>query len=273
MKEYFILSDIHSFYDEMIAALNRENFDINNPEHIIIVCGDLLDRGPKSKDVVSFFYDLYNKDRAILIRGNHEDLFDEIIKYGEYHSYDFSNGTMKTLGQLNTPEMSSSRVALLFEDAIYGYDRRWDFLRKNMINYKEIGNYIFVHGWIPVKDDNDIDSKNFMGVLYDPEWRNANREDWDNARWLNGMKYASEGILEPGKTIVCGHWHTSYGHTKRKIRETKNYSLSDFDEDADFSIFYDNGIIAIDACTAHSGFCNCLHLTEEQMYETKNNNS
>ena len=112
-----------------------------------------------------------------------------------------------------------------------------------------------------------------MGILYDPEWRSADKEDWHEARWLNGMRYAFDGIIEPGKTIVCGHWHTSYGHTIRKIRETKNYSLSEFDEDADFSIFYDNGIIAIDACTAYSGFCNCLHLTEEQMYETKNNNS
>lgn len=138
MKEYFILSDIHSFYDEMIVALNKENFDINNPDHIIIVCGDLLDRGPKSKEVVSFFYDLYNKERVILIRGNHEDLFDEIVEYRRYHSYDLSNGTIKTLGQLNTPEMSESRVVLLFDDAIAGYDRRWDFLRKNMIDYKEI---------------------------------------------------------------------------------------------------------------------------------------
>ena len=273
MKEYFILSDIHSFYDEMMEALQKEKFDIENDNHIIIVCGDLLDRGPKSKEVVDFFYNLVEKKRAILVRGNHEDLFDEIVRSGMYHSYDFSNGTMKTLGQLNTPEMSPSKTALLFEDALYGYDRRWDYLRKNMVNYYEIGNYIFVHGWIPTKDDEDLISNNGIGVLYDPDWRNASNENWENARWINGMKFAAAGIIEQGKNIVCGHWHTSYGHTKRKIKETKNFKFGEFDDDACFDIFYDDGIIAIDACTAHTLFCNCLHLTEEEIYGSKNSNS
>lgn len=273
MKEYFILSDIHSFYDEMMEALNEKKFDIDNPEHIVIVCGDLLDRGPKSKEVVDFFYNLYKKERAILVRGNHEDLFDEIVKTRTYHSYDFSNGTMKTLGQLNEPELSPTKAALLFDEVLNTYDKRWDYLKNKMVNYYELGNYIFVHGWIPVKQDEELKVSNYLGVLYDPEWRNADKKDWENARWFNGMKYAECGILEPGKTIVCGHWHTSYGHTKRKIKETKNYKLNEFDDDSDFTIFYDNGIIAIDACTAHTGFCNCLHLKESDIYESKDSNS
>lgn len=52
--------------------------------------------------------------------------------------------------------------------------------------------------------------------------------------------------------IVCGHWHTSYGHSKYERKGTE------FGEDADFSPYYGPGIIAIDACTAFSGKVNCL---------------
>ena len=47
--KYFVSSDIHGFFDEWMFALKRENFDISNPEHKIIVCGDLFDRGRQPK--------------------------------------------------------------------------------------------------------------------------------------------------------------------------------------------------------------------------------
>ena len=58
MKEYFVVADVHSFYDEMMAALTNEGFDVNNPDHIVINCGDMMDRGPKSREMLDFFYNL-----------------------------------------------------------------------------------------------------------------------------------------------------------------------------------------------------------------------
>lgn len=58
-KKYFVVTDVHGFYDEMTSALNEKGFDINNPEHIIISCGDLLDRGPKPKECIDFMMNLY----------------------------------------------------------------------------------------------------------------------------------------------------------------------------------------------------------------------
>lgn len=48
MRKYFISSDIHSFYDEWINSLNDSGFDINNPSHIVIIVGDLFDRGQQA---------------------------------------------------------------------------------------------------------------------------------------------------------------------------------------------------------------------------------
>lgn len=272
MKEYFVLSDIHSFYNEMMEALKNAGFKRFDNNHIIIVCGDLIDRGDQTLEVVSFLHDLLIEDRCILIRGNHEDLFDDMVSSRQYHMHDIHNGTLKSLGALNTPSMSSSRAALLFDEALNGYNKKWDYLKNNMVDYYELGKYIFVHGWIPCKKDyTGKITKSLIGYLYDPEWRDASKEEWANARWYNGMEMSFENIIEPGKIIVCGHWHTSYGHV-RKV-EGKPNRVKEFEDDADFSIYYGEGIIALDACTAHTGFCNCLHLRESDIYETENSNS
>ena len=47
VKTCFVVADVHSFYDEMIAALDGAGFDPANPDHIFVCLGDLLDRGDK----------------------------------------------------------------------------------------------------------------------------------------------------------------------------------------------------------------------------------
>lgn len=52
--------------------------------------------------------------------------------------------------------------------------------------------------------------------------------------------------------IVCGHWHCSFGHA--------NYENDggEFDNNPNFSPYYGNGIIALDACTPISHKVNCI---------------
>jgi serine/threonine protein phosphatase 1 len=123
MKKYFVVADVHSFYDEMIDALMHAGFEVNNPEHIVICCGDMMDRGNKSREMLDFFYDLHKSDRAILIRGNHEDLFEEMIERGIPLRHDESNGTVKTLANLQDVKLDPWDI----EDwtyAFHNYDKR-----------------------------------------------------------------------------------------------------------------------------------------------------
>ena len=76
------------------------------------------------------------------------------------------------------------------------------------------------------------------------------------ARWVNGMDAAKAGIIEEGKTIVCGHWHCSYGHS-----EYEGIG-SEFGPDADFDPYYGQGIIALDACTGYSKRVNVVVLED-----------
>ena len=68
------------------------------------------------------------------------------------------------------------------------------------VDYFEIENYIFVHGWIPIVEN---------CYLYNSDWRNARKERWEKARWQNPVEMYRYKIYEPNKTIVCGHWHCS----------------------------------------------------------------
>ena len=78
-------------------------------------------------------------------------------------------------------------------------------------------------------------------------------EEWEMARWLNGINAAvCDNIIDPNKTIVCGHWHSSWGH------KYINANSTEFELDSNYTPFYAPGIIAIDACTAMSKKVNCL---------------
>lgn len=247
MKTLFCITDVHSFYIEMIEALNKAGFDINNNDHILVHCGDLLDRGPQALDCLKFINSI-PEDRKILIRGNHEDLLEDIYYRGYFCYHDLSNKTTDTVQQLSEIPLSDmlSHELTLFAalDKVRNHPE-WVKYQSALRDYFEVGSYIFVHGWIPLEED----------------WRNG---DWKSARWLNGMYQWSENVRVPNKIIVCGHWHTSWGHSR-----LHNHGIEwddEYYEDgyrAYFEPFVDDGIIALDGCTAYSGIINCYKIEIE----------
>lgn len=261
--KYYVVADIHGFYTPLKEVLTKEGFFEDREAHKLIVCGDLFDRGAESCKVQSFICDLMQKDEVILIRGNHEDLVLEFIEHitrwmgpnviGTHH---WSNGTIDSLLQLADISLISA----------YDYPKEFakkvmdtPFIREiipAMKNYYETRNYIFVHGWIPCRVIGKGTQQTDV-FMYEDDWRTQDETQWARARWMNGMLAASQSVIEPKKTIVCGHWHCSYGHA---VLEGK---CSEFDDDADFSPYYGKGIIALDACTAYSGQINCLVIEDE----------
>jgi len=61
-------------------------------------------------------------------------------------------------------------------------------------------------------------------------------------------------VKEEGKIIVVGHFNTSWGH------HNISHKCQEWGRGAIFSPFYseDDGIWAIDGCTAYSGRINCI---------------
>ena len=230
MPKLFVVSDIHSFYDKLIETLKNAEFDENNKDHWLVCCGDYFDRGDKPLEVLNYLTGL---KRKILIRGNHEDLLMDCLKRKRGLEHDFHNGTIKTINDF-APNATS------FEDACEITEKLVQDFINSTVNYFETENYVYVHGWIPNRED----------------WREASNADWDEACWSNGIKEAIEGnTIE--KNIICGHYHTSWGHA------LKNKNNDEWGKNADFSPYYSEGIIAIDACTVVSNTMNMLVLEDE----------
>lgn len=242
--KYFVVSDIHSFFDEFKKAIDEAGFDPRNENHTLVICGDLFDRGRQPIELIRYLN--HEVPRKILIRGNHEDLFEDMCRRGEPWAHDYSNGTCQTVFDLtgaNEPISFERRANIALAKIMP--------LLNQMVDYYETEHYIFVHGWIPdVEDYKDV---------YGTDWREypANERAWKEARWRNGMLAAATGDIVKDKTIVSGHWHCSWGHAT-----FDEDSPPEWGSDAVFTPYYSKGIIAIDACTVYSGFVNCLVLED-----------
>lgn len=239
--KYFVSGDIHGFYDEWQSALKEKGFDINNSNHKIILCGDLFDRGHQPKGIIDFV--LKHKDKIILIRGNHEDLMQQMIdrNYNDYG--DIQNGTTETIIDLY-PEWQVSEFDLKKIAKVTRLQEVLDMC----VDYYETKHYIFVHGWIPIIEN---------CYLYDSEWRTARKERWEKARWSNPVEKFRYEIYEPNKTIVCGHWHCS-----ALWHEQNPDEYEEFGEKSNFEPFITDKMIALDACTAYSHKVNVVVLDD-----------
>ena len=228
--KYFVSGDIHGFYDEWQSELKEKGFDISNPEHKIILCGDLFDRGSQPKEIIEFV--LKHKDKVIFIRGNHEDLMEQMIERNSSDYGDLCNGTAQTIVDLY-PEWQISE----FDLKKIAKETRLQEVLDMCIDYYETKHYIFVHGWIPIIEN---------CYLYDSNWRTARKERWEKARWTNPVEMFRYEIYEPNKTIVCGHWHCS-----ALWHEQNPDEYEEFGDKANFEPFITKNMIAIDACTAY----------------------
>lgn len=251
MPKFFIISDVHGFYNEMLEALDKAGFDPNNEGHWLVSCGDNFDRGPQPVEVMRY---LMRLPRKVLVRGNHEDLLVECCERGEAWSHDISNGTFGTIN-----EFGGASEGCAFDECCIKTLARTNMFLDSMVNYFETKNYIFVHAFVPLHSDGYLPPYYIRNRKYSKieNWRDANKAQWQDARWGNPFDLAERGLL-PDKTLVFGHWHCSEGWA---IAENRSI----FGDDARFDPFYGDGFIALDACCAHSGKINCVVLEDEFM--------
>lgn len=268
MKTYFAISDIHSFYKEMHLALFKAGFRKTNPDHILIVVGDIFDRGSEPEKVYKFLRSLPKK-RRILIRGNHEYLLRDAINRGVFYTYDYSNGTLGTIMKFTNKSYIDcvEQPQMVCDEFKKNKILDWIF-SNDWVYYAEIGKYIFTHCWVPmnVLDGTDPYSISLTtDVAFRDDWRNATSKEWEDASWGCPWVMAKKGLVPEGYTVVCGHWH-SYDFPPHL---DENYDYNDY---PNYNIYRGHGCIALDACTVRSGQCNVLVLTEEEIKNSKGNN-
>lgn len=234
-KTYFIISDIHGHYNEMIDSLKLNNYDKNNNTHHLLVLGDMFDRGNQSKEVLEYMYKLKLENKVSIVLGNHETFLIEFLD-GNYSRALFNmkfNGFAKTLESL-------SGEKLILEEDLYEvnfkikekYIYLYNFL-KSMPVFIEIKDYIFVHGGVKHGTNN---------------WKENSQRDFIWGR-------ESQFKIVPGKIVVCGHERVSTIRYPKK--DQKKLFISNPEA---FDILESNGKIHIDAYVEISKKINVLKL-------------
>jgi serine/threonine protein phosphatase 1 len=264
---YYVISDAHAFLTVVKNELESHGFFSDPEPHKLIICGDLLDRGAETVAMQDFAMELMEKDQLIFIRGNHEDLMVRLLD-------DMATGNTWLLEQgesvhnHNGTWDSALRLADMVNWHALSYPREFvakvenspfcKFLLPAALDYFETEHYVFTHGWIPcAASAGSTKYAPYKSFYFNNDWRNADYMDWYNARWYNGMEFACRKALTlRDKTVVCGHFRTSYGHA---VIDGKGCELG---PDADYSTFYAPGIIALDGCIVRSGRVNCIVLED-----------
>ena len=256
--KYFIVSDIHSFYEELKYALDRAGFDVKNKNHTLIVCGDVFDRGSETVELYNFLKTI-PEERLVLITGNHELLYFELLKKSFPDSYDFSNHTVDTFCHIAgySPEvMTPDYWYKLGEMPYEGIRQTWKeilkavkespitaWLKSDRWKYwYEVGNYIFVHSFIPLKNIDCMPAYYIHNRRFEyfKDWREtATKLELEDSTWGCPYQQYIDGYFKEeaknGKILVCGHWVVT------DFRQHINNKWSD-----DTSIYYWENLIGLD---------------------------
>ena len=227
--KYFIVSDIHSFCSELKSALWKAGFNKRNKDHTLIVCGDVFDRGSETVELYKFLTSIPKK-RCILIKGNHELLYEELLEKSFPESHDFSNHTVDTFCQIAgyDPEILTPKYWRKFDDVPHERIRQaWQeiltevkqspitaWLKSSRWKYwHEVGNYIFVHSFIPLKNLDHMPAYYTYNrkFRYFKDWREtATSFELEDATWGCPYQQYIDGYFKEeaanGKVLVCGHW-------------------------------------------------------------------
>lgn len=239
----FVITDIHGHYEEMLNALNDAGYHKNNPDHLLISLGDLFDRGPASDKVFEYVMSIKNK---ILIRGNHDLMLERLFKskkplFDDVYS---RNGVIDSVCQIT--RVNGYLDAFYRLKSMVSVKEYFDCLRW----FYEDEYRIYVHSWVPFDDD---------GYSY-KSFRNSKDAAWIDACWCNPFERYEFGYnnnILPDKTIVFGHWSTSYAHhwyegvgEEMPTKNNINNCCLDIYKNAD--------IVALDGCTYLTNRVNVL---------------
>ena len=227
--KYFVVSDIHSFYVELKRALDKAGFNKRNKDHTLIVCGDVFDRGSETVELYKFLTSIPKK-RCILIKGNHELLYEELLEKSFPESHDFSNHTVDTFCQIAgySPEILTPKYWRDLGDVPYErIQQAWQeiitevkqspitaWLQSDRWKYwHEVGNYIFVHSFIPLMNLDRMPAYDTYNRKFEyfKDWRKtANNFELEDATWGCPYQQYLDGHFKEeaanGKVLVCGHW-------------------------------------------------------------------
>lgn len=246
---YIFVSDIHGQLDKLKTALNEVAFD--KDKDTLVSLGDPFDRGPDSLGVLKFLMDCPNR---VLVWGNHDLRLREIFMSGSVYKYDYQNGVRETMHSfLGTEKLND--IAIMIN--VFKTDDRFKNRLRLLYQYFdecvfaiEFNDLIGTHAWIPVLIDNKKTKIDQWGNLmtqiyyrYANDWREAVYEYWQEAVWSHSKNLYDQGIFEPNKKMIIGHWHAWRFRIPNIV--PSDFNINDVANDT----FETDNFVAIDGCS------------------------
>jgi len=184
----YAVGDIHGrldLFEELIRSIEQDDATRPAARTVVVLLGDLIDRGPDSAGVVARARAWSQTRDITLVMGNHEEMFlDSFSKQGVLRSFMRYGGQATLLSYGLSPrvlaEADSEELQRLMAEAVPPEDR--DFLvGQKMVR---LGDYVFVHAG--VRPDQPLE-----------------RQTGQDCRWIREPFLSHVGDF--GGVIVHGH--------------------------------------------------------------------
>jgi serine/threonine protein phosphatase 1 len=184
MGHLFAISDIHGCFDPFYSLVVRQ-IKLSKSDKLILL-GDYIDRGPKSKDVIDFIIDLTDKGFDVTpLAGNHEEMLID----------SWNNPDLLPLWLINSGRTTMQNFGI---QNINDIDKKYyDFFR-SLKYFKKAGKFLFSHAGFNDEAPDPFADKH--GMIWEV------RKSYKNPKLR-------------GKTIIHGHRPKTIEFVKKLIHE------------------------------------------------------
>lgn len=231
MSRILIISDIHGCLDQFNELLDLAHYNSTNDQ--LILLGDYVDIGPKSRETVEKVIDLVSNHKVIALRGNHDQRLVDLIRTDNVtvQSKFFEHGGLQTIQSycdfinysIDHDQYEQARIHIRNQ-----FNHHIEFLESLPLYHEDL-NHIYVHAGLNPQYSN---------------WREQPEQDF---MYIKREFHISKPLTD--KTVIFGH--------------TRTIELQDTAD-----IWFDRGKIGIDGGCAYGLQLNCL-INNEGIYSTK----
>lgn len=182
----FVIGDIHG----CAATLRRliEEMLCPMPADRIYLLGDLIDRGPDSKGVLDFIFELRERGLSVnSIRGNHEEMFLQVEDDHNYLGMWTANGGLATLASFQAD--GPGDIPQFYRDYL-----------GSLPLYILLDDFVIVHAGLNFVIQNPFDDSDAML--------------WTRSHFVNRHRIG-------GRRLICGHTPVSLTQLKASLNSSK----------------------------------------------------
>lgn len=205
-QRLLVASDIHGHLNRLVQLLKKLNYD---GDDILIIVGDLIDKGPESLRVVQYVMDLCRQHPVYVSMGNVEqyrlqmlwramqagDPSDtcvrELVEYLHWSAEVWGSCLFQEMLSdigVSVSQITSENVVKYMNLVQEHFREELDFLRSRPV-IMTAGDYLFVHGGVPTEDLSALEGSPAVQYLKNDNFRN-------------------QGYSFSRYTVVTGHWPT-----------------------------------------------------------------